>query len=75
MYKIAMEAIQLQSEGKVMTQTSRIMTVFCHDFSLSLLLTHSSTSPQASDQATLVWLNTELRKGIKEMPKQKLYAK
>ena len=72
MYKIAMEAMQLQSEGKVMTQTSRMMTVFCHDFSLSLPLTHSSTSPHASDQATLVWLNTEVWKGIKEMPKQKL---
>ena len=43
--------MQLQSEGKVMTQTSRMMTVFCHDFSLSLLLTHSSTSPQASSGA------------------------
>ena len=72
MNRIAMDAMQLQSEGKVMTQTSRMMTVFCHDFSLSLLLTHSSTSPQASDHATLVWLNTEVWKGINEMPKQKL---
>ena len=72
MNRIAMDAMQLQSEGKVMTQTSRMMTVFCHDFSLSLLLTHSSTSPHASDQATLVWLNTEVWKGINEMPKQKL---
>ena len=70
--KIAMVATQLQSEGKVIRQTMGIDSNFCQSFIFPFPKIQSITNPHANDHTTLVWLNMEFWKGIKEIPKQKL---
>lgn len=73
--KMAMVAIQLQSDGKVIRHMTNVIKVFCHVFQGFWSCMYSKTNPHAKDHTTPVWLNTVVWNGIKGMPKQKLYAK
>ena len=54
MYKIAIEATQLQSDGNEITQIRIVSANFSQLAVFSLLWIRSSTRPHASDHATLV---------------------
>lgn len=51
---IAIVAMQLQSDGNVMTQITMATIIFCHSFILSFSMMDNSTSPHASDHTTPV---------------------